>query len=165
MPLDQDTEEEGLEKDMSFLDHLEELRWHIVRAMAAVVFFTLFAFFSAPWIFENVIFAPAKANFPTFSWLCSLGNLVGTQALCVEDIPFKIQSRQMTGQFSMHLMSSFVIGLIMSFPYVAWEIWRFVKPGLYVRERRSSRGVVAAVSFLFFSGILFGYYVIAPLMV
>ena len=165
MPLDQEPVEEGLEKDMSFLDHLEELRWHVIRALVAVVIFTIFAFFSAPWIFENIIFAPAKAEFATFQWLCKLGNFFDTQALCVDVIPFKIQSRQMTGQFSMHLVASFTIGLILSFPYVIWELWRFIKPGLYNKERRYSRGVVASVSLLFFSGILFGYYVLAPLMV
>jgi sec-independent protein translocase protein TatC len=165
MPLDQEQIDEGLEKDMSFLDHLEELRWHIVRALAAVVLFTIFAFFSAPWIFENIIFAPAKADFATFSWLCKVGNFFGADGLCVESIPFKIQSRQMTGQFSMHLVASFTIGLIIAFPYVVWELWRFVKPGLYTKEKKYSRGVVVSVSFLFISGILFGYYVIAPMMV
>lgn len=165
MPLDQDPVEEGLEKDMSFLDHLEELRWHVIRALVAVVIFTIFAFFSAPWIFENIIFAPAQAEFATFQWLCQVGNFFDTQALCVDVIPFKIQSRQMTGQFSMHLVASFAIGLILSFPYVIWELWRFIKPGLYSKERRYSRGVVASISLLFFSGILFGYYVLAPLMV
>src|SRR5262245_7722995 len=98
MPLDQDPIEEASgEKEMSFLDHLEELRWHIIRAMVAVVFFTIFAFFSAPWIFENIIFAPANANFPTFKWMCKLGEMLGTQAMCVDVIPFKIQSRIMTG--------------------------------------------------------------------
>jgi sec-independent protein translocase protein TatC len=165
MHLDQEQIDEGLEKDMSFLDHLEELRWHIVRALVAVVFFTIFAFFSAPWIFENIIFAPAKADFATFHWMCALGQFFGLESLCVDTIPFKIQSRLMTGQFSMHLVASFTIGLIIAFPYVIWELWRFIKPGLYIRERTYSRGVVASVSFLFISGILFGYYVIAPMMV
>lgn len=165
MPLDQDPIEEGAEKEMSFLDHLEELRWHIVRALFAVIFFTIFAFFSAPWIFENVVFAPARANFPTFQWLCSVGQLFGAQGLCIESIPFKIQSRLMTGQFSMHLVASFTLGLIISFPYVIWEIWRFIKPGLYVRERKYSRGAVFSISMLFLTGVLFGYYVLAPLMI
>jgi sec-independent protein translocase protein TatC len=165
MPLDQEQIDDGLEKDMSFLDHLEELRWHIIRALLAVVFFTVFAFFSAPWIFENIIFAPAKPNFATFRWLCTLGQALGMDSLCVDVIPFKIQSRQMTGQFTMHLVASFTIGLIVAFPYVIWELWRFIKPGLYIKERKYSRGVVASVSFLFISGVLFGYYVIAPMMV
>jgi sec-independent protein translocase protein TatC len=165
MPLDQDPIEDSVEKEMSFLDHLEELRWHIVRALFAVIFFTIFAFFSAPWIFENIIFAPAKPQFATFRWMCAVGKLFGSEGLCIDVIPFKIQSRLMTGQFSMHLVASFTIGLVLAFPYVIWEIWRFIKPGLYPREKKGSRGAVVAISFLFLTGILFGYYVLSPLMI
>jgi len=168
MPLDQEQVEgysEAGEKEMSFLDHLEELRWHVVRSVIAIMVFTIGAFIIAPWVFENIVFAPAKANFITFQWLCKLGQAFGSEGLCVDDIPFKVQSRYMTGQFTMHLMASLVLGLIIAFPYVAWELWRFIKPGLHVRERKYSRGVVAAISFLFLTGILFGFYVMAPLMI
>jgi Twin arginine targeting (Tat) protein translocase TatC len=165
MPLDQDTVDESGEKEMSFLEHLEELRWHIVRSLLAVVIFTIVAFVAAPWIFENIIFAPASAKFPTFQWMCKFGQLFGSEGLCVEEIPFKIQSRLMTGQFSMHILASFVIGLVVAFPYIVWELWRFIRPGLYPRERRYSRGAVSAVSLLFLTGISFGYFVLAPLMV
>lgn len=162
MPLDQEPIEE---KEMSFLDHLEELRWHLIRSLIAVVVFTIGAFLSAKWVFENIVFAPAKTTFPTFKVLCKLGNLLNYEGLCITDIPFKVQSRNMTGQFTMHIMASFIIGLMIAFPYVAWEIWRFVKPGLQVKERKYSRGAVAAISILFFFGVMFGYYVIAPWMV
>lgn len=162
MPLDQ---EPIVEKEMSFLDHLEELRWHLVRSLIAVIVFTIGAFMSAKWIFENIVFAPAKASFPTFKVLCKLGNFLGSEGLCITDIPFKVQSRNMTGQFTMHIMASFIIGLMIAFPYVAWEIWRFIKPGLQIKERKYSRGAVAAISMLFFFGVAFGYYVIAPWMV
>ena len=162
MPLDQASTEE---KEMSFLDHLEELRWHLIRSFAAVVVFTIGAFISAKWIFQNIVFAPARTDFPTFKFLCKLGDFLHYEGLCITDIPFKVQSRNMTGQFSMHVMSSFIIGFIVSFPYVAWELWRFVKPGLQVKERKYSRGAVAAISFLFFLGVMFGYYIIAPWMV
>ncbi|CAN5150636.1 twin-arginine translocase subunit TatC [soil metagenome] len=152
------------EKEMSFLDHLEELRWHIVRSMAAIVIFTILAFFFAPWIFENIIFAPGNINFPTFKWLCSLGHFLGTEDLCFPPFPFKIQSRYMTGQFTMQVLASFVIGFIISFPYVFWELWRFIKPGLRQNESKSSSGVVFAVSFLFLLGISFGYFVLTPMM-
>jgi sec-independent protein translocase protein TatC len=164
MPLDQE-ESNGGEKEMSFLDHLEELRWHVIRSLIAVVIFTIVAFVLAPWIFQNIVFAPARVDFPTFKWLCKLADAIGHESLCVKEIPFKVQSRFMTGQFTMHIMASFIIGLVIAFPYVVWEIWRFIKPGLQVKERKYSRGAVAAVSFLFFSGVLFGYYVIAPWMV
>lgn len=163
MPLDQELNEE--EKEMSFLDHLEELRWHVIRSLIAVVVFTIVAFVFAPWIFQNIVFAPARVDFTTFKWLCRLGDSINYEGLCVKEIPFKVQSRFMTGQFTMHIMASFIIGLVIAFPYVVWEIWRFVKPGLQVKERRYSRGAVAAISLLFFSGVLFGYYIIAPWMV
>lgn len=163
MALDQEPIQE---KEMSFLEHLEELRWHVVRSLAAVLVFTIAAFVMAPWIFQNIIFAPARVDFPTFTWLCNIGHFFGSgDALCVKDIPFKVQSRFMTGQFSMHIVSSFVIGIIVAFPYVCWELWRFIRPGLYPREKNSSRGAVAAISFLFLTGVLFGYYVMSPVMI
>lgn len=163
MPLDQEPIQE---KEMSFLEHLEELRWHVVRSLGAVLIFTIGAFIAAPWIFHNIIFAPARVDFPTFVWLCNLGEFFGMgQSLCVEEIPLKIQSRFMTGQFSMHIVSSFVIGIVVAFPYITWELWRFIKPGLYPREKNSSRGAVAAISFLFLTGVLFGYYVMSPVMI
>ena len=164
MPLDQD-QEPVQEKEMSFLEHLEELRWHVVRSLAAVLIFTIGAFIMAPWIFHNIIFAPARVDFPTFTWLCNIGKFFGSDAVCVQEIPLKIQSRFMTGQFSMHIVSSFVIGIIVAFPYIAWELWRFIRPGLYAKEKNSSRGAVASISFLFLTGILFGYYILSPIMI
>jgi len=153
------------EKEMSFLDHLEELRWHIVRSIAAIMIFMLLSFFFTPWIFHNIIFAPTRIDFPTFKWLCKLGDLTGaTDALCAKPFPFKIQSRNMTGQFTMQILSSFVIGFIISFPYVFWEIWRFIKPGLRQTEKKNSSGAVFAVSFLFLLGISFGYFILCPMM-
>jgi sec-independent protein translocase protein TatC len=162
MPLDQEPIEE---KEMSFLDHLEELRWHLIRSLGAVIVFTIGAFISAKWIFENIVFGPARPDFPTFKILCKLGQFIGQEGLCITDIPFKVQSRNMTGQFTMHIMASFILGLMIAFPYVAWEIWRFIKPGLQVRERKYSRGAVASISILFFFGVMFGYYIITPWMV
>ncbi|MEX1238597.1 MAG: twin-arginine translocase subunit TatC [Cyclobacteriaceae bacterium] len=163
MSLDQEPVQE---KEMSFLEHLEELRWHVVRSLAAVLVFTIAAFILAPWIFQNIIFAPTRVDFPTFRWLCSLGHFFGSgDALCVKEIPFKLQSRFMTGQFSMHIISSFVMGIIVAFPYVTWELWRFIRPGLYPREKNSSRGAVASISFLFITGVLFGYYIMSPVMI
>jgi sec-independent protein translocase protein TatC len=162
MPLDQ---EDSGEKEMSFLEHLEELRWHVIRALAAVVVITIAAFILAPWIFENIIFAPARIDFPTFKVLCKLGDLIGSEGLCVKEIPFKVQSRNMTGQFTMHIMASFIMGLVVAFPYVVFELWQFIKPGLQKSERKYSRGAVASISFLFFTGVGFGYFIIAPWMI
>lgn len=166
MPLDQDQVEESGEREMTFLDHLEELRWHVIRSLVAIVVFTIFAFVEVKWIFNNIILAPAKSDFLTWKALCKLGVLVGKEdLLCIEDIPLELQSRSMTGQFTITIVSAFVIGLTIAFPYVIWELWRFIKPGLHLKERKGSTGVVSAVSLLFAAGISFGYYVIAPLMV
>lgn len=154
------------EKEMTFLDHLEELRWHIIRSLIAVIILTIVAFIKAPWVFHNVIFAVARPDFIFFDWMCSLGKLVGSEdTMCVEEIPFKIQSRMMTGQFSMHIASSLFLGVTMAFPYVSWEIWRFVKPGLLHKEKKFSRGAVFFISLLFFLGVSFGYYIMSPLAV
>lgn len=153
------------EKEMSFLDHLEELRWHLVRSAFAIMIFMILAFIYMPWIFENIIFAPSRVTFPTFTWLCRLGELTGAQeALCAKPFEFKIQSRYMTGQFTMQFLAAFVVGFIISFPYVFWEIWRFIKPGLHLNEAKNSRGAVFAVTFLFLLGVLFGYFILVPMM-
>ncbi len=151
---------------MAFLDHLEELRWHVVRSVSVIFIMMIVAFIFTKWIFDNIIFAPAQTDFITFQWLCQLGELTGTSdALCVKELPFKIQSRFLTGQFTMQLTASFVIGFIVAFPYVFWEIWRFIKPGLYTKERKGSSGAVISVSFLFLLGVAFGYYVMCPLAI
>ncbi len=149
---------------MTFLDHLEELRWHIVRSVGAILFFMIFAFVNVEWIFDNILLAPVKSSFITFRAICKLGQKIGLEnALCVADFPFTLQSRYVTGQFSMMFTSSAVIGLIIAFPYVFWEVWRFIKPGLLVSEKKGSRGAVAAVTFLFLSGVGFGYFILTPI--
>ncbi len=153
------------EKEMAFLDHLEELRWHVVRSVAVIFIMMILSFVFIREIFDYVIFAPAKIDFPAFKYMCELGKLFGLDELCVTDLPFKIQSRNMTGQFMMSLTASFVIGLIAAFPYVAWEIWAFIKPGLQNKEVKYSKGAVFAISFLFMAGVLFGYYILSPITI
>jgi sec-independent protein translocase protein TatC len=167
MPLDQDPVEDEVrgEGEMSFLDHLEELRWHIIRSMIGIVVFTIIGFIYVKWVFNEILLAPARADFLTWRALCKLGDTINNPDLCITDIPLELQSRFMTGQFTITIVSALVLGLILSFPYVVWELWRFIRPGLYTRERKNSRGVVGAVTFLFGAGISFGYYVITPLMV
>lgn len=167
MPLDQNQEGEGeAPGEMSFLDHLEELRWHVVRSIVAILIFTIVGFIYVQWIFNNIILAPAKSDFWTWRMLCKLGQAIGKEeTLCIKDIPLELQSRFMTGQFTITIVAGLVIGLILAFPYVVWEIWRFIKPGLHLNERKNSSGAVAVISTLFAAGVSFGYYVIAPLMV
>ncbi len=156
---------EHSEKEMSFLDHLEELRWHLVRAVGAVMIFAVVAFLSKGFVFDTLILGPAKPEFWTFRMLCELGLLINSESLCIEEIPFLIQSRTMTGQFTMHLMSSFAIGIIVAFPYIFWEIWRFIGPGLHTSEQKISKGAVFFVTLLFSIGVSFGYFIMTPLAV
>ncbi|WP_286755232.1 MULTISPECIES: twin-arginine translocase subunit TatC [Roseivirga] len=151
------------DKEMGFLDHLEELRWHLVRSVVAIVVFSVAAFLAKDFVWKGVILAPIYSDFWTYKQLCYLAELFKTPVLCLGDIPIDIQNRTITGQFTMHIKSSLVIGLVLAFPYAFWEIWRFVKPGLRHSERSASRGVVLAVSFLFITGVLFGYYIVTPL--
>ena len=152
-------------EEMSFLDHLEELRWHLIRAFSAIGIFTVAAFLSKSIVFGQVILGPSNTDFWTYRKLCQLADILGTQGLCIDNLPFILQSRQMTGQFTMHIASSFAVGLICAFPYVFWEIWRFISPGLYIKEKRVARGAVFYVSLLFMIGVLFGYFILAPLSV
>jgi sec-independent protein translocase protein TatC len=160
--LDQYKEEE---EGMSFLDHLEALRYHILRSVAAILIFTVIAFIAKDIVFGIIILGPSKVDFFTYRILCDIGNYLGISALCIDQLPFTIQSRQMTGQFTMHMTSSVVVGFVVAFPYVFWEIWRFISPGLYDKEKNAARGAVFFVSFLFLSGAAFGYYVLSPLSI
>ncbi|NVK51230.1 MAG: twin-arginine translocase subunit TatC [Cyclobacteriaceae bacterium] len=162
MALDQYQEEE---EGMSFLDHLEALRWHLLRSIAAILIFSVIAFLAKSIVFGMVILGPSKIDFFTYRVLCDLASYVNMPALCIDELPFTIQSRQMTGQFSMHMTSSFVVGFIVAFPYVFWEVWRFISPGLYDQEKQAARGAVFFVSLLFFMGAAFGYYILSPLSI
>ena len=163
MALDQYQEEE--EEGMSFLDHLEALRWHLLRSVAAILILSVAAFLAKSFVFGVVILGPSKVDFVTYRWLCQLSDYVGLPALCIDELPFTIQSRQMTGQFTMHMTSSFVVGFIASFPFVFWEVWRFISPGLYDQEKNAARGAVFFVSLLFFLGAGFGYFILSPLSI
>lgn len=165
MALDQYNEEEDNDSSMSFLDHLEQLRWHLLRSIVSVFVFTVIAFVAKKFVFGVVILGPSRPDFITYTTLCRIADALSIPPLCIEELPFIIQSRQMTGQFSMHMTSSVVIGLLISFPYLFWEIWRFVSPGLHANERKAARGAVFYVSLLFFMGAAFGYFILAPLSI
>ena len=152
--------------EMSFLDHLEELRWHLIRSVLAVVIIGSVAFLMKDFIFDTVIFGPKKMDFPTYKLFCDIATYFGFEsAFCADKLPFTIQSRLMSGQFSAHIWTSIWAGFIIGFPYVLYEMWKFISPGLYEKERRNSRGFIFIASFLFFLGVLFGYYVVSPLSI
>lgn len=153
------------EKEMSFLDHLEELRWHLIRSTIAVVLAATVAFLMKDFIFDTIIFGPKKASFPTYRLLCKSAQFLGFDSFCFAELPFSVQSRTMAGQFSAHIWTSITAGFIIAFPYILSEFWRFVSPGLHRNERRSARGFIIIASLLFFIGVLFGYYVVTPLSI
>lgn len=152
--------------EMSFLDHLEELRWHLIRSTFAVVIIACLAFIFKGFIFDTILFGPKNMDFPTYKFFCNIATFFGvTSEFCSESLPFTIQSRLMAGQFSAHIWTSIWAGVILGFPYILYELWRFISPGLYEKERKHSRGFILTASSLFFLGVLFGYYVVAPLSI
>lgn len=154
------------EKEMSFLDHLEELRWRLVRSAGAILSFAIVAFIFKGILFDVIIFGPRDPNFPTYRLFCKTSHLLGLDdSFCMTEMPFTLQNITMSGQFTTHLISSVVAGLILAFPYIVWELWRFLKPGLRKSEQAAARGMVFYSSLLFAAGVLFGYYMIAPLSV
>ncbi len=159
------TKDSPVEKEMSFLDHLEELRWHLIRSIASIMVFAIAAFLSKDLIWDTIILGPSKPDFWTYQAMCAFGEKIGSVGLCIDELPFIIQSRKMTGQFTMHILSSVVIGLLCAFPYAFWEMWRFIRPGLYETEQKVSRGATFFVSLLFTIGVLFGYFIVTPLAV
>lgn len=151
---------------MSFLDHLEELRWHMIRSVLAVIIVAVLAFLAKTLIFDTIILGPSKSSFITYDILCKLSSFVGLDdTFCINEVAFEIQNRTMAGQFSAHMWTSITAGFIVAFPYVLWEFWKFISPGLMTNERRYSRGFIFVASLLFFMGVLFGYYVVSPLSI
>ena len=144
---------------MSFLDHLEELRWRLMRSAIAVIIFAIVIWIYQKEIMENVFLIMVDPNFVTFRLLCEYLNV------CIDKIPVNFQSMTLSGQFSYALMMSIMGGAVLAFPYIFYQLWSFVKPGLKFKERKMAKGIVFYVSILFFTGILFGYFVVAPLSV
>lgn len=148
------------QNNMSFLQHLEELRWRLVRSVAVVLVVAIVLWWFQEWIMDNIFISMSKPDFITFRMFCKYGHI-----LCGDSIPIDLQSTTVGGQFSYALMMSFLGGFVVAFPFVFYQLWAFVKPGLKVNEKKMVRGIVFYVSLLFFVGIMFGYLVVAPLSV
>ncbi len=152
--------------EMSFLDHLEDLRWHLIRSVLAVLITATIAFLAKGFIFDILIFGPTKSSFFTYDILCQIAQNIGfKESFCFTELPFEIQSRTMAGQFSAHIWTAITAGFILAFPYVIYEFWKFISPGMHQNERKHSRGFIIVSSILFFIGVLFGYYVVCPLSI
>ena len=154
-----------VEGEMSFLEHLEELRWHIIRSILAIVILMVAAFVFKNFIFDSIIMAPRQPGFFTNRILCELGERLNTTALCINTKPFNLINIKMSGQLTTHIAISMIAGLILAFPVILHEFWRFFKPALHKNEAQHARGAVLAASLLFFTGVLFGYYMLAPLSI
>lgn len=163
MSLDQSFDEE---EGMSFLDHLEILRWHLIRIVIALLLFGILAFLFKGFVFDTVVLAPAFNTFVTYQAFCDLSHLMGMgDKLCFGDLNFELINLTMAGQFSMHIIVSIVAGIIVAFPYILFELWRFIKPALKKSEKNYAKGIVFWGSLLFLMGVAFGYYLITPMSV
>ncbi|HCY43043.1 MAG TPA: twin-arginine translocase subunit TatC [Prolixibacteraceae bacterium] len=150
---------------MSFLDHLEALRWHVIRSFIAIFVFAIVAFIEKDFIFDSIIFAPKNPDFWTNRMFALLSEYVGVDALKINTHELQLISISMSGQFMVHMWTSIIAGFILAFPYVIFQFWSFIKPALYENERRHATGAVMYMTILFFIGVLFGYYLIVPLSV
>lgn len=148
---------------MSFIDHLEALRWHIVRSAIAILVAACTIFYFIDWVFDNIIQAPARPDFISYSGLCNLGHRLHIgDALCMPPVDIKFQFTSVSGPFTTAINVALIGGVIFAFPYIFWELWRFIRPALSAKEKKYAQGSIFWVSLCFFSGVAFGYYLLAP---
>ncbi|MBL7728387.1 MAG: twin-arginine translocase subunit TatC, partial [Dinghuibacter sp.] len=149
--------------EMSFVDHLEELRWVLLRSVIAALVGAVVVGFNYKWFYNNIVLAPSRADFVTYKLMCKTGHSLGLgDGLCIEPFKLNLQSNQLISQFNITWTFCFIAGFIIAFPFIFWQFWRFIKPALTEKERKGVTGVIFFVSLLFFSGIAFGYYFLSP---
>jgi len=151
--------------EMTFLEHLEELRWHIVRSVLAITLFGIVAFLFKEIVFDGILMAPSRPEFWTNNFLCQFGQRIDLEILCINSKELILQNTVVSGQFMAHIKISIIAGLILSFPYIIYEFWRFIRPALYNNEQKHAKGAIFYISLLFALGLLFGYYIISPLSI
>ncbi|MGY6647422.1 twin-arginine translocase subunit TatC [Wenyingzhuangia sp. IMCC45574] len=156
----------GEQNEMSFLDHLEELRWHLVRSTVCILIFTIIIFTFQRQVYDHFLLAHLNPDFSTYQWFCDVFTQIGIDSsFCNLSFNAKLQSLSPTNQLMNALWSSFILGAIISFPYIIWEMMRFILPGLTDNERKKSKGFILIATFLMILGLLFSYYIIAPMSV
>jgi sec-independent protein translocase protein TatC len=161
-----DRRKKDLNAEMSFIDHLEELRWHVIRSVIAVLVGAIVVFIYSDFVVSRILFAPTRSDFISARWLCSLGHGIGIgNTLCFAQVNAKFLENTMTGQFIASFTLAFIGGFIIAFPYIFWEFWKFIKPALSSKELKKTSGVIFWVSILFFAGVGFGYFILTPFMV
>jgi sec-independent protein translocase protein TatC len=152
--------------EMSFLDHLEELRWVLVRSTTAILIMAFVTYFISDFLFNDIIFGPTRPTFFTYRFFCELSHQLGfVDSICITELPFIIQNTQMEGQVNMFVWMCLLAGFILSFPYILFEVWKFISPALYDKEKKGAKFFIGVSSVLFFLGVLFGYFVIIPMSV
>lgn len=149
-------------KEMSFWDHLEELRKRLTRSIIAWVAFSALAFTQREFIFDKIILAPKEGTFITYRWLCQLGDWLNMDSLCMESLSISLINYNLSGQFMTHMSISMVVGLILAVPFLFYQVWQFIKPALYEKEKMYASKAVFVMSGLFMIGIAFAYYFMVP---
>lgn len=157
--------EQDDQREMTFWEHLDELRGTLFRSIIAVAVCALTAFIFKNILFDHILLAPKESDFITYRLLCKAGTWLNLPSLCVEVSSFQIININLAGQFMSHMTISMVAGLVVAMPYIVWELWRFIRPGLTESEQKYTRGSVFIISLLFLTGILFSYFIVVPLMV
>jgi sec-independent protein translocase protein TatC len=154
------------EKEMSFFDHIDALRGHLFRSAIAIVAMAVVAFVNKYILFDVIIFGPTRTDFWTYRLLCDMSyRFTGNDSYCIKEMGFVLSNISMSGQFTQHIFIAFISGLVLAFPYILWEFWRFIKPALSKKEKSYAKGLVFFSSMLFFIGILFGYFFLSPLSI
>jgi sec-independent protein translocase protein TatC len=152
--------------EMSFLDHLEELRWLLVRSTTAIIIMACVTYFISDYLFDVIIFGPTRPSFFTYTFFCDLSHQLGfAESICITEMPFIIQNTEMEGQVNVFVWMCVLAGFILSFPYILWEFWKFIGPALYEKEKKNAKVFVFSSSLLFFLGVTFGYFVVIPMSV
>jgi sec-independent protein translocase protein TatC len=146
--------------NMSFFDHLEELRGHLFRSSVVILGISIILIFFPNFMFEHLLFGPLNTTFPTYKLLCRL-----SPDFCISSIPFHMMNTELAGQFTMHIKTAFVLGIIFSIPYIFWEVWKFIKPALTSRETNYAQRLLGSGAFLFFTGVSFAYFLVVPLAI
>ena len=151
------------EEEMSFIDHLEILRWHIVRSVLAILTSAILFFVYIDEIFDTVIMGPTRNDFISYRAFCKLSHMLGMgESLCMPPMKLSLQVTSISGTFMSSITIAVVGGLLVALPYVFFEIWKFIKPALKPTELKYTRGIIFWVSMFFFLGAAFGYFMLAP---
>ena len=150
--------------DMPFFEHIEALRWHLLRSLGVIAGLGILLFFYNDILFGKILFGPRHQDFITYKVICKLGQyLFHDNSACIQVATQDLINTDLAGQFTMHMWVSFIGGVILGMPYVLWELWRFISPALKQTETRPVKGFVFVSTILFLMGVAFSYFMVFPL--